>query len=354
MPETELYKLHKLQKGYLAIRNSVALEEDADMRCLMIRGEEAFKLLDRICPCNVFLNYGQMKHTLLLDEKAVPFGDVYVCRNRQDAYLLGYWPESVNMIDWITQHQGPLGNYSIIELNESNRILTLNGPYAWELCAKAVGTEILGMPFLSVMPVKSAMVFRAGITGEYGYHLMVPAEQKKEWTEHLTETGKSFDLVITDSAARAQCSLENFFFDLSREGKYQLTPPELQLQWRLSRQKTEYPGSTAMQDLREKGWNRRLTSFITEKTAAVNDEIFYENESVGKVLSIGYSPIRKEFVGKALINRPFWHAGLKCLSLNNQELTTISAPVIDNRSIHVNLNLDSYFTSKENGDGSVQ
>ncbi len=95
----------------------------------------------------------------------MPFADVYVCRNRADAYLLGYWAESINIIDWIKQHQGPLRNYSIIELNESNRILTLNGPFAWELCAKAVGTEILGMPFLSIMPVKSAMVFRAGITG---------------------------------------------------------------------------------------------------------------------------------------------------------------------------------------------
>jgi glycine cleavage system aminomethyltransferase T len=159
---------------------------------------------------------------------------------------------------------------------------------------------------------------------------------------------------MNDRAARAQCSLENFFFDLDREGQYQLTPPELQLQWRLSRYKSEYPGSAAMQDLRKKGWNRRLTCFITKKAASVNDEVFYENESVGKVLSIGYSPVRKEFVGKALINRPFWHAGLNCLNMNDQELVTLSAPVIDNRSIHVNPNLDSYFTRYENQDGSVQ
>lgn len=346
MPEKEVYK------GYSAIRNSVALEEEVTLRCLLIRGKEAFKLLDLICPCNVYLQNGQMRHTVLLDEIAVPFADVYVCRHREDAYLLGYWNESVNLIDWIYKHRGPFEDYSIMDMNKSNCFLSLNGPYAWELCANAIGNEILGMPYLSTMSVKSGMVFRAGTTGEFGYHLMVPNEQKNEWAEILINTGKPFDLALNESAARAQCSLENFFFDLNREGQYRLTPPELQLQWRLSRQKTEYPGSKAMENLRVKGWDRRLTCFLTKQSLEVNDEIFYENESVGQVISIGYSPLRKEFVGKALIGKPFWYAGLKCFHANNQELETISAPAIDNRSMYVNLNLDSYFT--RNQDGSIQ
>ena len=83
----------------------------------------------------------------------------------------------------------------------------------------------------------------------------------------------------------------------------------------------------------------------------VNNEIFFEKESVGQVLSIGYSPLRKEFIGKALIRKPYWHAGLNGFHVNNQELVTISAPAIDNRSIHINLNLDSYFTRNETQNG---
>ncbi len=340
-------------EGYLAIRKSVAFEEEADLHCYLIKGKDAFNILEQICPCNVFLQNGQMKHTLLLDEHAVPFADIYICRKWEDAYLLGYWSSSVNMMDWISQHQGSVKDYTIIDLNESNFFLTLNGPYAWELCANAIGPEILGMPYLSVLMQNFGMVFRAGVTGEYGYHLMFPAEQKKEWTEKLVEAGKPFDLVVTDRSPRAQCSLENFFFDLGREGQYQLTPPELQLQWRLSRQKAKYPGSEAMQSIREKGWDKRLTCFITKNPAQVNDEIFYEKESVGRVLSVGFSPLREEFTGKALIRKPFWHAGLSGFHVNNMDLDTISAPAIDNRSIYVNLNLDSYFTRNANQDESV-
>lgn len=348
MPEEKEYR------GYLAIRNSVALEEEPDLRCLLIKGKDAFKLLDQVCPCNTFLQNGQMKHTLLLNENAVPFADVYICRKWEDAYLLGYWSSSVDMAAWIKQHQGSANDYAIIDMNESNFFLTLNGPYAWELCANAIGPEILGMPYLSVMMLNFGLVFRAGITGEYGYHLMFPAGQKKEWTQTLLEAGKPFDLVVTDRSARAQCALENFFFDLNREGQHLLTPPELQLQWRLSRQKEKYPGSGAMQSIREKGWNRRITCFITKNPVSENDEIYCENETVGQVLSAGYSPVRKEYVGKALIRKPFWHAGLKGFNANNHEFETISAPAIDNRSIHVNLNLDSYFTRNENQDETVR
>ena len=70
------------------------------------------------------------------------------------------------------------------------------------------------------------------------------------------------------------------------------------------------------------------------------------------MVSVGYSPVRKEFVGKALIRKPFWFAGLNCFHVNNQELRTISAPAIDNRSIHINMNLDSYSTRDE--DESIQ
>lgn len=340
----------KANEGYLAIRNSVALEEETDMHCLLIKGKDAFKLLDQVCPCTVFLQNGQMKHTLLLDENAVPFADVYICRKWEDAYLMGYWDSSFDMMGWLSQHQGSLSDYSITNLNESHFFLTLNGPYAWELCATAIGAEILGMPYLSVMTLNSGMVFRAGITGEYGYHLMFPTEQKKQLTETLLEAGKPFDMLVANSSAREQCSLENFFFDINREGRHLLTPPELQLQWRLSRQKEKYPGSVAMQNIREKGWDKRLTCFITNESATVNDEIFCENEPIGRVVSIGYSPLKKQYIGKALINKPYWHAGLKGFHVNGHELLTISAPAVDNRSIHVNLNLDSYFTRNENQD----
>ena len=230
---------------------------------------------------------------------------------------------------------------------ESHRAITLNGPYAWELCAEVVGSYILGLPYLSMSTLNNLIVFRAGMTGEFGYHILIPSEHKSNWLAVLVEKGALFDLKMADSQARSQCSLENFFFDLIKEGSYGLTPMELQLQWRISMQKEVYPGYEAIHTIRKNGWNRRLCAFITPYPINVDEVITCEDTSVGRVLAIGYSPLRKEFVGKALIDRPFWHAGLDCFRVGDHSLITKSAPIINNLSISINPYLNSYLNRND-------
>lgn len=337
----------ELEQGYYAIRNTVALEEETDLRCLLLTGNGAFNVLDLICPCDVFLQNGQIKHTLLLDEEGIPFADVYVCREGENAYLLGYGPQSRYIIEWIKQYSQAIADYSIIDLMESYCAFSLNGPYAWELCAEVLGSDVLGLPYLSMATLNNKIVFRAGMTGEYGYHLLIPTAEKNSWLATLLDKGSAYELAMTDSAARSQCSLENFFFDLNREGSYGLSPQELQLQWRLSRQKTTYPGAKAIKRIREKGWDQRLTCFISKNPINVNEEIFCDTKSIGSVLAVGYSPLRKEFIGKALLRRPYWNAGLDCFQVGDRSLYTISAPAINNLSLTISPYIDSYFNKRE-------
>ena len=79
--------------GYHAIRNSVALAEEPELRCLHLTGAQAFDALDAVCPCDIFLRDGQMKHTLLLNDKGVPFADIYVCREGGKCLPCRLWPQ---------------------------------------------------------------------------------------------------------------------------------------------------------------------------------------------------------------------------------------------------------------------
>lgn len=288
-----------------------------------------------------------MKHTLLLDEKGVPFADVYVCREGENAYLLGYGPPADEISDWIRCHTPDIADFSTSDLSESHHCLALEGPYAWELCAEVYGADILGLPYLGMLTLGETLVFRAGRTGEYGYHLLVPNKQERSWLQKLHTAGEAFEMVEADAAARAQCVLENFFFDQYREGSYGLTPLELQLQWRLSSQKTEYPGARAIRDLRKSGWNRRLTCFTTSDAVQADEEITCDGEPVGHVLAAGYSPMRKDYVGKALLNRPYWHAGLDAFRVGHRPLRTIVAPAVDNLSLKISPYRHSFHTREE-------
>ncbi|MCP5067184.1 MAG: hypothetical protein GY946_11515, partial [bacterium] len=73
--------------------------------------------------------------------------------------------------------------------------------------------------------------FRAGKTGEYGYDLLVPHAQYDPLHDKLQDIGRAFDMQPVGLAALDQCALENWFFNIRREGQLGLTPLELQ-RWR--------------------------------------------------------------------------------------------------------------------------
>jgi aminomethyltransferase len=333
--------------SYHAIRNSVAFAEEPELHCLKLTGSQAFDALDVVCPCDIFLQDGQMKHTLLLDDKGIPFADVYVCREGENAYLLGYGPNADKIVAWITGHVPGIADFSIINLSKSHDSLALDGPYAWELCAEVFGPDVLGLPYLGMRVLDEMLVFRAGRTGEYGYHLLVPSDEKNTWVENLFTTGEAFEMVCADESVRSQCVLENFFFDIDREGQYRLTPLELQLQWRLSSQKTAYPGAEAIASLRQSGWTRRLTCFTTPDFVNPDAAITCDGEMVGRVLVSGYSPMRGDYVGKALLHQPYWYAGLDAFRVGDCPLKTISAPAINNLSLKVSPYRHSFHTQEE-------
>ena len=339
MTETEV--------SYHAIRNSVAFAEEPELRCLQLTGSQAFDALDAVCPCDIFLQDGQMKHTLLLNDKGVPFADVYVCREGENAYLIGYGSSADEIANWIISHATGITDFSIVDLSKSYDNLAIDGPYAWELCAEVFGPDILGLPYLGMLVLDEMFVFRAGRTGEYGYHLLMPTDQKDSWIENLLATGAAFEMARADESVRAQCVLENFFFDINKEGQYNLTPLELQLQWRLSSQKNTYPGAEAIHTLRQTGWTRRLTCFTTPDLVNPDAEITCDGEMVGHVLVAGYSPERCDYVGKALLHQPYWHAGLDAFQVSGCPLKTISAPAINNLSLKVSPYRHSFHTREE-------
>ena len=332
----------KFETAYHALRNAVAYAEEPCMICIEITGTQCMDVLDAICPCDVFLQDGEMKHTLLLNDEGIPFADVYACREGESAYLLGYGPRSEIIMDWIIKVVGSETEYKMKDLMTSHQCITLDGPYAWELAAEVFGNDLLGLPYLGMMIIESGLVFRGGLTGEYGYHLIIRNKDYKTLKDKLLETGKSYDLNEADEDVRSQCILENFFFDIHREGRLNLTPPELQLQWRLSQQKTLYPGAKAINRQRELGWNQRLVCFTAEAPVEAYERITCDGVDIGQIAAVGYSPNCNKYVGKALVKKPFWHAGLDAFKVGSIRIKTISAPAVDNLSLKISSYQHSY------------
>lgn len=339
-----------LDKQVQAVRYSVALSKLDHVVGLRLAGKSGFEVLDRLVPADLFIRDGQMLHTLLLAEDARPLADLYLCCDDEDFILFAEGMTADELKQHIRDCAFDASDLEIEVLNDSCGILSLNGPFAWELLAELVGPEIIGMPYLSLGYADKIACFRAGKTGEYGFDLLVPSSDKDEFWARAIEKGKRFDLEIAGLEALDLCALEGWFFNIRREGRMDVTPIELQLQWRVSYKK-EYVGSTALANRRQRGPQSRLVFLVSGGPLEISDAVAYDDQTIGRVVNAGYSPVRKDYVGLALIEPAWAYPGIGYYSVvhgsQNTPVRTVTPPVLNNRSLHVSPQVHSYFTRDE-------
>lgn len=333
-----------------AIRSSVALSRLDHVRYVRVRGEDAFDLLDGAVPAQLRVRDGQLLHTLLLDDGARPVADVYVGRDDEEFFLLAEGPEPDALVALLRRHAPDGADVAIEDASTTHAILGIDGPYAWELLGAAVDPEIIGLPYLSFYHKDAATVYRAGKTGEYGYGLIVPREGAEALEQRLRAKGTAYDLRDAGLEALDQCALENWFFNIRREGRAGVTPVELQLQWRVSYRKA-FTGSDALRRRRVEGACERLTCLVADDAVAVGDSVMGEDGVIGRVVNAGWSDVLGEWAALALLDIAWAHPGIDALTISgaagSAAARTVSPPLLMNRSLAVSPQLHSWFTRHE-------
>jgi len=330
-----------------AVRNTVAISESPEVICLRIYGQDTFSLLNKVCSRDMYVRDSKMLHALFLTDSGLPFADVYVCRDDDELVLLVDGPDYQSLSKYLEDHSQDLGDYQIEYISQTHRLIDIDGPWAWELLASVIGPEIIGLPYLSFYYSESLMIFRSGKTGEYGYSILVPESDRGDFLERLQEKGRPLDARIVGSGTLGQCALENFFFNIRREGCRLLSPLELQLQWRLSTRKP-YAGQQAVASLKAKGPAIRVTTAVSDSEPKPGQRIRHEGKDVGSVLTAGYSHTINFYVVQLLLAIEYAYPRLSGFLAENDgatsKLVTVSPPVINNLSLNVNPNIHSYAT----------
>jgi aminomethyltransferase len=328
-----------------AIREGVALARPKGTFLIRFSGGDgAWDTLNHLSSSDLFLRDGQIIHTLWLAEDATPLGDVYVCRTDEEFLVIG---ESAG-VDLVAHAKKNVRLGAIVDdLAPAYTPFSLHGPFAWELMAMLVGGGVVGVPYLSMFRLDGGgWGFRAGKTGEYGYDLFVPNEGAAAWEKRIREAGAKLDLGDATEDVLQQCRLENWFFDIRREGKKGLSPLELQLQWRTSSAK-EYIGSAALAERRKRGIARRVLTMVAPSEMREGAEVRLFGASVGEVLAAGKSEERNDWVALALVDVAWSHAGIDAFEIGGVPARSITPPVLDNRSLYVNPQTHTYASRAE-------
>lgn len=327
--------------GYEAIRLGAALSRMDHVVCLRLGGEDAFDALDLLCPADLYVRDGQILHTLLLADDGLPLADVYACCDDEAFFLLCEGPTAAELQAHIREHLPAGLNPDLEDLSQTHSVLALNGPYAWEVMAQLTGPEVVGLPYLSFYHEEQCTVFRAGKTGEFGYDLLLPRQEAQDMEQRLTEAGQrlGLDLALADIEALDQCALENWFFNIRKEGRAGVTPLDLQLQWRVSCHKDDYVGAEAIRARRELGPASRLTCVLGQEIElSTGTQLRCDQRPVGRVVNAGQLPRGGGCIGLALLDLPLAHPGIQITAVTDGgelPLVTVSPPVINNRSLFI-------------------
>jgi len=320
--------------------------------CARISGDDAFDLVDRVVAAPLYVRDGQLRHTLLLDPNGLVLADTYV-GNDDGAYML--FAEGLSaaaLVEHLEQHRGSAREVFIENLSETHTMLSIDGPFAWELIAALEGQEVVGFPYLSFFrPLPDRWLLRAGKTGEFGYDLLVPRGDVDAVSARVLDVGQRFDLHRVGMDALWHCALENWFFNVHVEGRAGLTPEELQLQWRMAPDK-EFVGAAAVRARRERGPStRRIAGVVADEDLCVGDTVTFEGRAIGSIVSAARSLTTDEPIGIALLERRYAHSGIDRHRVDARDrsirVTTVSPPFVNNVSLFVNPQRHSYVARAE-------
>ena len=326
-----------LDPGLQAIRQGIAIANLDHLTPIALSGPGATAALTRHCTADLRIRDGRMRPSLLLDDRGLPIADLHLCRDDERFVLLAEGLSGAALTERLTD--GAHADDLVLErLDQTHRIIGLTGPYAWELMAVLVGDEVVALPHGSFFRFDDWLCFRAGKTGEYAYDLLVPRARAEALRGRILDEGRRFDLVPADLFALDQAALESNVFNIRHEGRAGATPLELQLQWRLHN-RAEYIGAAALRAQREAGIPRRTTAITSGGALAIGDPVQFEERRIGTVVNAGFSTARGDFVGIALLDRAYAHAGIDRYAAvhdgTRQPIATVSLPFINNRSLFI-------------------
>jgi glycine cleavage system aminomethyltransferase T len=337
-----------LEEEIQAIRQATALSGAEGRSVFRLSGTGAHAAADRLCPRELFLRDGQMLHTLLLNERANPVADAYLCADGEDYLLICEGPGPAGLMDLIRDRIPAGKGTEITEVTADHELVSLNGPYAWELLSEAISPEVIGLPYLGFYHGDGFTCFRAGKTGEFSFDLLLPKAGAAAMRDRLADLGASFGLRTVGGEALDVCALENFFFNIRLDSDPEATPLELQLQWRVSFQK-EFTGAEALRQ-RRKQWAKRAVLIGSRQRLRGGDKVFAGNVGAGHILHAAHSFDRGEWLGLALLDLSLAHPGVRvdCRTAEGAiPARILSAPAINNRSLYVDPQRHAYATRGE-------
>lgn len=318
--------------GYDAIRTGVALLDWPETILIEVAGSERNAAVGAHITRDVdFLLEGQSMQALALDEEGRVLADVIV-HGRDDSLLVQVWPSrsAGEVRDALLSHAAAAdGDLVVTDRSQEITVLGVEGPQSFSLVDRYLDFPVTSLAYRSSAKVAwkdtEITISRNGVTGEFGYLFLVPADHAAALRAELVENGA----VPASQEAVDICRMEMRFPNVDAESvEGGSSPFELGLQWMVDlaggSTGTEAALSTAAEVRRPVCWQLDEDS---ERVPGAGEPVTAGDVVVGEVAHAVWSPALGRPIGTARLRPDCAASGLQ-FSVAGKPATSISAPFI--------------------------
>ncbi len=280
-----------------AIRNRVALIDQASFSKFEVTGPGAHAALDRIAANRVPDKPGRAVYTQLCNEHGGIEADLTIVHIRQDYFVIvtgsGF---AVRDRNWIERSLPGDSSIRLRDVTTQWTTLNLCGPKARDVLQSVTDDDVgnAALPFLSAAEIEvgnaRVLAVRIGYVGELGWELYIPQEFAGHVYETLWQAGTGHGIANAGYRALEACRLEKGYLYWSSDIGPEVNPYEAGLGFCVALDKPDFIGRQALQRISKANRQRRLVTFSMNDFAPLHggEPVTRNGKLLGYVSSAGY------------------------------------------------------------------
>jgi len=299
-------------REHRACRESVAIFDQTGFSKYLFKGQDALKVLQRLCGADMDVRPGKAVYTGMFNARGAFESDITVIRlGRDEFYLISGTSQTMRDLDWIRRNLRAGEQAVLTDVTEAHSVIGVMGPNSRALLGRVSDTDLSNQAFpfgtAQVMAIGMATVRAVRITyvGELGWELHVPVSQAVLVYESLMKAGKVFGAVNAGHYAINSLRLEKAYRAWGADISPDDTALEAGLGFAIGWKKSDpFLGKDALMEQRQAGLKRQLVAFVLQDPGPMlwgSEPIYRNGEAVGYTTSGSYGHTLGAAVGMGYV-----------------------------------------------------
>ena len=302
---------------HMCVRNNVGIFDVSHMGEILVKGEQAEKLLQYVTSNDVAkLEKGNVQYAYLPNTENGVVDDITVYKLTESTFMLVVNASNIEKdYNWIKSNNQQFGA-TLEDISDKTCLFAVQGPKALDTVQKITSYDLRSITYyhfatVELSGIENIIISNTGYTGAGGFEIYVDKKYAAQLWNAIITAGKEFGIQPIGLGARDTLRLEMGFCLYGNDINDETSPLEAGLGW-VTKFNKSFINDKGLLKQKEQGINKKLVGFkMLEKGIARHGyEIFDQNnEKIGTVTSGTISPVLGYGIGLGYVDKKYAETG---------------------------------------------